>query len=163
MAQGRRVRRVVRRIDVVSVLKVSSLLLVTFTLVLLVAGVILWFAGTVLGAVDGVERFMSVLGFDDFQFVGPQLLRGFVAAGLVVVLAGTGFCVFVATVYNLIADVVGGIQFIVLEEDTRRPAPARAPAPPVEPPAVQSAGEAAADDGYPDPAVRRARGYSSAG
>lgn len=145
-----------------SVLKVSSLLFVTFTLVLLVAGVILWFAGTVLGAVDGVERFMSVLGFDDFRFVGPQLLRGFVAAGLVLVLAGTGSCVFVATVYNLIADVVGGIQFIVLEEDTRR-RPAAAPAvPPAERPADGPA-EASADDGYPDPAVRRARGYSSAG
>src|SRR5688572_19685573 len=103
---------------------------------------------------------MSVLGFDDFRFVGPQLLRGFVAAGLVIVLAGTGSCVFVATVYNLIADVVGGIQFIVLEEDTRRrPAPAPA-VPPAERPAGQPA-EAAADDGYPDPAVRRARGYSS--
>jgi hypothetical protein len=120
VARGRRVRRVVRRIDVVSVLKVSSLLFLTFTLVLLLAGVILWFAGTVLGAVDGVERFMRVIGFDDFRFIGPQLLRGFVAAGLVIVLVGTGFCVFVATVYNLIADVVGGVQFIVLEEDTRR-------------------------------------------
>ncbi len=116
-------RRVVRRIDVVSVLKVSSLVFVTFTLVLLVTGVILWFAATVLGAVHGVERFMSVIGFDDFHFVGPQLLRGFLAAALVIVLAGTGSCVFAATVYNLIADVVGGIQFIVLEEDTRpRPA-----------------------------------------
>src|SRR5688500_2891528 len=72
---------------------------------------------------------MSVLGFDDFRFVGPQLLRRFVAAGLVVVLAGTGSCVFAATVYNLIADVVGGIQFIVLEEDTRPRPPARPPAP----------------------------------
>ena len=147
-----------------SVLKVSSLLFLTFTLVLLVAGVILWFAGTVLGAVDGVERFMSVLGFDSFRFVGPQLLRGFVAAGLVVVLAGTGFCVFVATVYNLIADVVGGIQFVVLEEDTRRrPAPVATPVErPADGPADRPAGTSPAD-GYPDPAVRRARGYSSAG
>ena len=153
-------RRVVRRIDVVSVLKVSSLLFVTFTLVLLVAGVILWFAGT-------------VLGFDDFRFVGPQLLRGFVAAGLVLVLVGTGFCVFVATVYNLIADVVGGVQFVVLEEDTRpRPAASTSTskastssteAPTGTPSLPRPAAEVSATDGYPDPAAQRARGYSSAG
>jgi hypothetical protein len=139
------VRRVVRRIDVLSVLKVSSLLFVTVTLVLLVAGVILWFAGTVLGAVEGVERFMSVLGFDDFRFVGPQLLRGFVAAGLVVVLAGTGSCVFMATVYNLIADVVGGVQFVVLEEDLRRRPAAAPPAGPAV--GAQRAGKKAGRNG----------------
>ncbi|HEX7165410.1 MAG TPA: DUF3566 domain-containing protein, partial [Acidimicrobiales bacterium] len=48
-----------------------------------------------------------------------QLLRGFAAAGLVIVVLGTGFSVLMAVVYNLISDVVGGIQITVLEEDPR--------------------------------------------
>lgn len=123
MAQGRRVRRVVRRIDTWSVLKVSALFFFTFTLVLVLAGVLLWTAGSVLGAVDSVEGFMQAIGFEDFHFVGTQLLRGFVAAGLVIVVLGTGFSVLMAVVYNLISDLVGGIQLTVLEEDTRDRAP----------------------------------------
>jgi hypothetical protein len=119
VAQGRRVRRVVRKIDTWSVLKVSALFFLTFTLVVVLAGVLLWIAGSVLGAIDSVESFMQAIGFEDFEFVASQLLRGFVAAGLVIVVLGTGFSVLMSVVYNLISDVVGGIQLTVLEEDTR--------------------------------------------
>ena len=111
-------------------LKVSGLFFLTFTLVLVFACVLLWAAGSVLGTVASVERFMQAIGFEDFRFVGMQLLRGFVAAGLVIVVLGTGFSVLVAVVYNLISDLVGGIQLTVLEEDTRArpttPAPLQA-------------------------------------
>ncbi len=119
MAQGRRVRRVVRKIDTWSVLKVSGLFSVSLVLVLLIAGILLWTAGSALGAIDSVEKFMGAIGFEDFTFIGSQLLRGFVAAGLVLVVMGTGFSVLVAVIYNLISDVVGGIELTVLEEDTR--------------------------------------------
>lgn len=119
MAQGRRVRRVIRRIDTWSVLKVSALFFLSLVLVLLIAGVILWAAGSSLGAIDGVEKFMRAIGFEDFRFVGTQLLRGFTAAGLVLVVLGSGLSVLMAVVYNLISDVVGGIELTVLEEDTR--------------------------------------------
>ena len=112
-----------RKIDTWSVLKVSALFFLTLTLVVVLAGILLWTAGSVLGAVESVERFMQAIGFEDFEFVGTQLLRGFAAAGLVIVVMGTGFSVLMAVVYNLITDVVGGIQITVLEEDTR---PARA-------------------------------------
>ena len=118
MAYGRRVRRVVRKIDTWSVLKVSALFFLTLMLVLVLAGVLLWSAGSVIGAVGSVERFMQAIGFEDFRFIGVQLLRGIVAAGLVVVVLGTGFSVLVTVVYNLISDVVGGIQLTVLEEET---------------------------------------------
>src|SRR3954447_18372191 len=119
MAQGRRVRRVVRRIDTWSVLKVSALFFASLVLVLLIAGMLLWAAGSVLGAVTSVEKFMRAIGFEDFRFVGTQLLRGFTAAGLVFVLLGTGLSVLVAVIYNLISDLVGGIELTVLEEDVR--------------------------------------------
>ncbi len=119
MAQGRRVRRVVRKIDTWSVLKVAGLFSLSFVLVLLIAGVILWAAGSAVGAIGSVEKFMRAIGFEDFRFVASQLLRGFVAGGLVLVIMGTGFSVLVAVIYNLISDVVGGIELTVLEEDLR--------------------------------------------
>jgi hypothetical protein len=126
MAQGRRVRRVVRKIDTWSVLKVSSLFFGSVVLVFLIAGGLLWAAGSVVGAVGGFEKFMSSIGFEDFTFSVGQLLRGFVAFGLVVVALGTGLSVLAAVVYNLISDVTGGIELTVLEEDLR---PVRAAAP----------------------------------
>ena len=130
MPQGRRVRRVVRKIDTWSVLKVSALFFLTFTLVLVLAGVLLWSMASMAGAVKSVEGFMQAIGFEDFRFVGLQLLRAFTAAGLVIVVLGTGFSVLMAVVYNLISDIVGGIELTVLEEDTRpRPRPNAAPRP----------------------------------
>lgn len=132
MAQGRRVRRVVRRIDTWSVLRVSGLFSLSFVLVLLIAGILLWIAGSVVGAIGSVEKFMRAIGFEDFEFVAGQLLRGFVAGGLVLVIMGTGLSVLMAVIYNLISDVVGGIELTVLEEDSRPAtaatrAPGRAP------------------------------------
>src|SRR5687768_6009317 len=152
MAQGRRVRRVVRRIDTWSVLKVAALFHLSLVLVLLIAGVILWAAGSTLGAIDGVEKFMRAIGFEDFRFVGTQLLRGFTAAGLVLVLLGTGLSVLMAVVYNLISDVVGGIELTVLEEDVRAPAAANAPtrvAAPNGVPAAKRPEEQPVGPGYP--------------
>ncbi len=131
MAQGRRVRRVVRKIDTWSVLKVSALFFTSLVLVVLIAGVILWVAGSSVGAIGSVEGFVQDIGFEDFRFLGGKLLRGFTAVGLVMVLLGTGLSVLGAVLYNLISDVVGGIELQVLEEDVRSTAPlSRAPATP---------------------------------
>lgn len=116
MIQGQRVRRVIRRIDTWSVLRVAVLFYLSLMLVIVLAGVMLWAAGSVVGAVDGVEDFMRGIGFDGFEFVGGQLLRGFTAIGLILVVLGTGSTVLTTVLYNLIADVVGGVQLTVLEE-----------------------------------------------
>jgi hypothetical protein len=152
MVQGRRVRRVVRRIDTWSVLKVSALFSLSLVLVLLIAGIILWAAGSSVGAIGSVEKFMRAIGFEDFRFVGSQLLKGFTAAGLVLVLLGTGLSVLLAVVYNLISDVVGGIELTVLEEDVRAVAPATRVAAPngaTAPAAPARAEEQTVTPGYP--------------
>ncbi len=120
MAQGRRVRRVIRKVDPWSVLKVASLFYLSFVIVVVLAGVLLWLAGSSVGAVGSVEKFMRGVGFTDFRFVGGQLFRGFVAAGLVTVIMGTGMTVLMTVIYNLISDVVGGVQQTVLEEEPVR-------------------------------------------
>ena len=106
----------IRRIDTWSVLRVAVLFYLSLMLVMVLAGVMLWAAGSLFGAVDSVESFMRGIGFEGFEFVGGQLLRGFTAVGLILVVLGTGSTVLAALLYNLIADVVGGIQLTVLEE-----------------------------------------------
>jgi hypothetical protein len=117
MAQGRRVRRVIRKLDTWSVLKVSVLFYLSLVLVVVLAGVLLWLVGSTVGAIDNVEKFMRAIGFENFRFVGSQLLRGAVGAGVVLVVMGTGLTVLISVIYNLISDVVGGIQLTVLEEE----------------------------------------------
>ncbi len=104
--------------------KVSALFHLTLVFVLLVAGVLLWAVGSSAGAIHSIEKFMRSIGFEGFRFVGSQLLRGFAAFGVVLVVVGTGLSVLVAVVYNLISDVVGGIQYVVLEETPRPGGPA---------------------------------------
>lgn len=157
MAQGRRVRRVIRRIDAWSVLKVSIVFYLSLVLVLLLAGILLWTAGSVVGAVAGLEKLIAGFGFQGFQFVPGQLLRGFLAAGLVIVVLGTGMSVVVTVLYNLISDLVGGIELAVLEENLQPvavPAGGTADRP-------ARADEQARASGYP--AELPQRGYSSAG
>lgn len=150
-------RRVIRRIDAWSVLKVSIVFYLSLVLVLLLAGILLWTAGSVVGAVAGLEKLIAGFGFQGFQFVPGQLLRGFLAAGLVIVVLGTGMSVVVTVLYNLISDLVGGIELAVLEENLQ----------PVAVPAERPAGrptradEQARASGYP--AELPQRGYSSAG
>ena len=118
MGQGRRVRRIVRRIDTWSVFRVASLFNLSVGAVFLLAGVLLWIAGSSLGAIENIEGFMQAVGLDDFRFVGGAIFRGGLVLVLLSVMLATGFTVLLAVLYNLIADVVGGIEFSVLEEST---------------------------------------------
>ena len=116
MAQGRRVRRIVRRIDTWSVFRVAALFNLSVGIVFLLAGVLLWLAGSAVGAIENVEGFMQAIGLDDFRFVGGAILRGGALLVLLAVALATGFTVLLSVLYNLIADVVGGVEFSVLEE-----------------------------------------------
>lgn len=116
MAQGRRVRRVVRRIDTWSVCKVGLLFSATLAATVILAGILLWAGARSLGAIGNVEKFMRDIGFEGFRLLPGQLLKAFVAVGVVFTLVSTGFFVVLAVLYNLISDVVGGVQLVVLEE-----------------------------------------------
>jgi hypothetical protein len=116
MAQGRRVRRIVRRIDTWSVFRVAALFNLSVGIVFLLAGVLLWLAGSAVGAIENVEGFMQAIGLDDFRFVAGAIFRGGLLLVLLAVALATGFTVLLSVLYNLIADVVGGVEFSVLEE-----------------------------------------------
>ena len=116
--KGRRVRRVVRRIDPWSVLKFSLLFYLCLLVVMLVAGVVLWLVARSTGAIENVEDFIGELFFlDDFHFVAGQILRASALGGLVLVVLGSGANLLLAVLYNLISDVVGGVEVAIVEED----------------------------------------------
>lgn len=111
-------RRVVRRVDTWTVLRFSVLFYASLLVVFVVAGILLWAAASVTGVVDNAETFIKQLfALDSFHFVALDLLIGTVLGGAVLVVLGTGLNLLMAVLYNLIADVVGGIEITVLEDD----------------------------------------------
>ncbi|MDQ1356913.1 MAG: hypothetical protein QOG44_1286 [Acidimicrobiaceae bacterium] len=117
VVQGRRTRRVVRKIDVWTVLKMSFLFYVCVLLVFVVAGIVLWNIAQAFDVIHSVEKFMrSILDLQKFTLHPGVVLQSSLLGGGILVLLGTGANVLAALLYNLISDVVGGVQFIVLEE-----------------------------------------------
>jgi Transmembrane domain of unknown function (DUF3566) len=116
---GRRTRRVVRKIDVWTVLKMSILFYLCVFLVFIVAGIVLWNIADAFNVIHSVEKFIrSIFDLQKFTFQPTAVLQSAVIGGGVLVLLATGANVLAAMLYNLISDVVGGVQFIVLEETT---------------------------------------------
>ena len=119
VVQGRRTRRVVRKIDVWTVLKMSVLFYVCVFLVFLIAGIVLWNIAEYFNVITSVDKFIkSLFDLQQFAFRPSVVLQSSVLGGGVLILLGTGANVLAALLYNLISDVVGGVQFIVLEETT---------------------------------------------
>ena len=107
-----------RRIEPWTVLRFSALFYASLLVVFVVAGVILWAVASVTGVVDNIETFIKQLfALDSFHFVAIDLLLGTLLGGAVLVVVGTGLNMLMAVLYNLISDVVGGIEVTVLEED----------------------------------------------
>ena len=96
-------------------------------MVLLTAGVLLWNVANATGTVDNVERFFESFGWSSFEFDGGQIYHSAWIAGLFAVIGLTGIAVLLATLFNLITDLVGGMRFTVLEEEVveRRTSPMR--------------------------------------
>ena len=113
----RRVTRVIRDIDPWSVFKVGLVFNLVLYLVAIIAAVLLWSVASATGTVDNIERFMESFGWESFSFNGWQLFRSLTVLGLMVAVLLTGVWVLAVTVFNLIADLVGGVQVTVLEQE----------------------------------------------
>ncbi len=113
----RRVTRVVRHVDTWSVFKVAVVFNLFLYGVCLTAGVLLWQVAENTGTVDNVERFFENFGWETFQLKGGEIFHNAWIAGLFVCVGLTGLAVLLATLFNLITDLVGGIRVSVLEEE----------------------------------------------
>ena len=124
--RARKVRRLVRHVEPWSVLKVALIFYFCLWVILLIAGVILWSLAVSSGMVDNVETFVTELfALESFTFNADQIFRASAIGGLVLVVAGAGFTVLMAVLFNLISDLTGGVRFTVVEEETARPRPKR--------------------------------------
>ncbi|MDO8391432.1 MAG: DUF3566 domain-containing protein [Actinomycetota bacterium] len=113
----RRVTRVVRHVDTWSVFKVALVFNLFLYVVALTAGVLLWQVAQNTGTVDNVERFFESFGWQTFTLHGGEIYHNAWVAGLFGVIGLTGLAVLMATLFNLITDLVGGIRVSVLEEE----------------------------------------------
>ena len=122
MPKGRRVRRVVRKIDTWTVLRLSFVFWLCVALIGLVAAVLLWALAGRFDVFNSVSKFLESLGILDFRFHGGVIFKAAALIAMVLVLLATGASVLLAVLYNLISDVVGGVELVVLEEEPDRPA-----------------------------------------
>jgi hypothetical protein len=113
----RKVTRVVRHVDPWSVFKIAIIANLVLYVIMLTAGVLLWNVANATGTVDNVERFFESFGWSSFEFNGGEIYHSAWIAGLFFVVGLTGAAVLLATLFNLITDLVGGMRFTVLEEE----------------------------------------------
>lgn len=121
--EARRVRRIVRHIELWSVLKISLLFFFCMWLISVLAGVLLWsFAessGTLESIEDLVESLFALDETEDF-WSGGTIFKAYTIMTLALSIAAVTFSVLLAALYNLISDLTGGIRVTVIEEETAR-------------------------------------------
>ncbi len=115
--RGRRVHRIVRRIDLWSVLKLALVLYTCVYAAVLMATAGLWAFLNSAGLVDKFENFMKDVGFDNWQFHGAPMFKGVAAAGAILVLALSVLTLVFAGLVNVVSELTGGIRITVIEEE----------------------------------------------
>ena len=110
----RRVSRVIRDIDPWSVFKVALVFHLVLYFVVLISLVLLWSVAESTGTIENIENFMESFGWESFSFDGWALFKNVWVLGLFVVVLFTGLWVLIATIFNLITDLVGGVRVTVL-------------------------------------------------
>ena len=145
----RRVRRVIRKIDPWTVLKVSLILNAIGALVYVLGVWVMWSLAIQRGIPD---KFADIVANFSLVFTpnGELYFRAVVFSAIVFFVAMTGLFTLGAVMYNLISDVVGGVELIVLEETYVVPAVNTTPTAPVRP-AVHSQTKAGNGDTKTEP------------
>lgn len=109
-------RMTVKRVDPWSVLKLGLVINIAGAAILVFTGMVVWSVVRRLQLVDRIcEPATNLLGLESCTVNGVALMRtGLLLAGLLVVVT-TGVMVFSAFLYNLIADLTGGIEVSMLD------------------------------------------------
>ena len=116
----RRVRRIVRKFDPWTVLKVSSVLSALTALALVLLSVIVWTVISRLGftsAFDSAAQRVALIEPGESLFkTGGEYLRGMVLLAGTWMMSVTAVLTVGSVLYNLLAELVGGVEFTVYEE-----------------------------------------------
>jgi hypothetical protein len=116
-SEVRRVRRVLRHIDIWSLFRFTTLLYLCMLVVFMTAAVGLWILASAAGAIPSIENFITQLfALKRFHFKAFQLFLATLGIGIIGVGVTSLMTVVIGVLYNLICDVVGGVEITVLEE-----------------------------------------------
>ncbi|WKZ81828.1 MAG: DUF3566 domain-containing protein [Acidimicrobiia bacterium] len=114
-----RVRRVIRRIDPWTVLKVSAVFNALMALAVVLGMVIFWAIFVNAGIPDKINDLAMQVGLvDGITLDGATYFRIVLVLAVVGTILLTGLFTLGAVIYNLITDLVGGIEVVMLEETT---------------------------------------------
>jgi hypothetical protein len=113
----RRARLVIRKIDPWSVLKFSLLFYFCLLLIMLLGSAIIFAILKAFGVITNIEKLIRDLSEATFTISGGAIFRWLFLFGLLGAVVSSAVTVFLAFLYNLIADVVGGIEVSVAERE----------------------------------------------
>ncbi len=120
MVRVNRVRRIIRKVDPWTVLKVTFVLNFIVALTIVLGFSILWVLLINAGVPQGLEDIARRLALldDNASLVGniEALFSSVVFLAIVYLLTQTALATVGAFFYNLVSDLVGGIEVVVLEE-----------------------------------------------
>ena len=106
-----RTRATVRHIDIGSVLRVSVVFWLLILVALVFASLLLWLFADAFGTLPSIDKSIRTLFSLKSFALHPGAVALYTAAGgVVIAIAGMIGTVIFALIYNLIADVVGGIR-----------------------------------------------------
>ncbi|MGI8796130.1 MAG: DUF3566 domain-containing protein [Acidimicrobiia bacterium] len=106
-----------RDIRLSSVARVSVCFYLCGLVVALVAALVLWIVASAVGVVGELESFMDDLGFEGFRFISGTLLWASLLIGLGLTAILVVLTVVAAAIYNLFADLVGGLEVTLAAVD----------------------------------------------
>lgn len=119
---------VVRKVGPLSVLKFSLLFYLCLMLIVLIAMVIVYGILSAGGAVDSLEKVLGYVfgtgttstgGAEPIEIDGGSLFMWGLIGGLAFVVIWSVINVFVAMLYNLISDIIGGVEVTLAERPHR--------------------------------------------
>ena len=102
-------KREIRSFDVGSVFKVTFVVTLCVSAIVLVGLVALYLLGLVSGGLGGVEGFIASLGFTGFRFTILPFVLAFIVVGALVAAVMALLAAIFALLYNHVQPLVGGI------------------------------------------------------
>ena len=124
----RRVRRIIRKVDPWTVLKASFVFNAIVGMVFVLGTWVMWSLVLQKGIPEKIVDLFDAVTID-LTIDGPLYFRIVVLLAVVGVIGMTAFMTMAAVIYNLISDLVGGVEVTVLEETYNvaqsQPAPPR--------------------------------------
>jgi len=115
----RRYRQTIHRVDLWSVLKIAVCFYICGMAVTMVALVALWAIADAAGVIHSVEKFFGdLLQTKNFTFLDGEILRGALLVSAVLVVLQIVITVIAAAFYNVFAELFGGIELTISEDET---------------------------------------------